>query len=145
MSGERTEKPTPKRRQEARKKGQVARSSDVNSAAVLLGSLLALMFGGAKMFHALEGTMTSGIARAGSPSGAASGGVDSMAWWAFRSFFSAAAPVMIAAAAAGVLANVVQVRPHLSPVGLKPSFSKLNPGPGLQRMFGKQGAVEAGK
>jgi len=43
MSGDnRTEKPTPKRRTEARKKGQVARSTDVNSAAVLLVGFITL-------------------------------------------------------------------------------------------------------
>ena len=42
MAGERTEKATPKRRSEARKKGQVARSQEVNSTAVLLAAAAAL-------------------------------------------------------------------------------------------------------
>ena len=43
MAGsDRTEKATPKKRDEARAKGQVARSADVNGAAVLLAALLAL-------------------------------------------------------------------------------------------------------
>ena len=40
---ERTEQATPRRRREARERGQVARSHEVNSAAVLLGGL-ALLF-----------------------------------------------------------------------------------------------------
>src|SRR3954454_13995637 len=40
--GEKTEKATPKRRQEARKKGQVAKSADLNGAVVLLAALFAL-------------------------------------------------------------------------------------------------------
>ena len=40
--GEKTEKATPKRRDEARKKGQVAKSQDLNGAIVLLASLLSL-------------------------------------------------------------------------------------------------------
>jgi len=36
VSENRTEKPTPKRRDESRKKGQMARSMDLNSATVLL-------------------------------------------------------------------------------------------------------------
>jgi len=39
---DRTEKATPKKRAEARKKGQVAKSADFNGAVVLLASLLAL-------------------------------------------------------------------------------------------------------
>src|SRR4051812_14316859 len=42
MAGDKTEKATPKRREEARKKGQVARSQDLNGAAVLLAGVLAL-------------------------------------------------------------------------------------------------------
>ena len=41
-SGDKTEKPTPKRREDARKKGQVARSMDMNGAIVLLASLMVL-------------------------------------------------------------------------------------------------------
>ena len=36
MAGEKTEKATPKKRQEARKKGQVAGSQDLNGAVVLM-------------------------------------------------------------------------------------------------------------
>nr|WP_237690682.1 flagellar biosynthesis protein FlhB [Paenibacillus caui] len=44
---EKTEKATPKKRQEARKKGQVAKSNEIPGALVLLSSFLALMmFGG---------------------------------------------------------------------------------------------------
>ena len=38
MADDKTEKPTPKRREEARKKGQVARSMDINGAIVLLAA-----------------------------------------------------------------------------------------------------------
>ena len=39
MANDKTEKATPKKKDDARKKGQVARSQDVNGAAVLLGRL----------------------------------------------------------------------------------------------------------
>ena len=42
MAENKTEKATPKKREEARKKGHVARSVDVNGAVVLIASLLAL-------------------------------------------------------------------------------------------------------
>ena len=40
--GDKTEKATPKKRDDARKKGQVAKSMDLNGAVVLLAALLAL-------------------------------------------------------------------------------------------------------
>ena len=42
MANDKTEKATPKKRDDARKKGQVARSMDLNGAVVLLAALLAL-------------------------------------------------------------------------------------------------------
>jgi len=39
MAGERTEQATPKRRGEAREKGQVLKSTEVNTAAILIGGL----------------------------------------------------------------------------------------------------------
>ena len=41
-SGERTEAPTPKRRREAREKGNVAKSTEVNSVLVLLTGIFLL-------------------------------------------------------------------------------------------------------
>ncbi|MEW6042259.1 MAG: EscU/YscU/HrcU family type III secretion system export apparatus switch protein, partial [Elusimicrobiota bacterium] len=43
---EKTEQPTPKRRQEAREKGQVAKSQEVNSVFILLAGLLTMNFFG---------------------------------------------------------------------------------------------------
>ena len=42
MAEDKTEKATPKKKDDARKKGQVAKSMDVNGAAILLAGLLAL-------------------------------------------------------------------------------------------------------
>ena len=50
MAGEKTEKATPKKLEEARKKGQVARSMDLNGAVVLMASLFALSAFAPKMF-----------------------------------------------------------------------------------------------
>ena len=50
MAGEKTEKATPKKRQQAQKKGQHAVSQDLNSAVVLMASLLVLGAYGAKLF-----------------------------------------------------------------------------------------------
>ncbi len=47
MSENKTEKATPKKKEDARKKGQVAKSADVNGAAVLLAGLFATQAGAA--------------------------------------------------------------------------------------------------
>ena len=55
---ERTEKATPKKREEARKKGQVASSREVSSAVVLLASLGFFYFAGSWMFWNLSEVIT---------------------------------------------------------------------------------------
>src|ERR671933_1219599 len=67
--GEKTEKPTPKRREEARKKGQVARSQDLNGALVLIGGLLAVAVWGPHMMDKLGESMRTTIALMGNPRG----------------------------------------------------------------------------
>src|SRR5262245_41728027 len=57
QSGDKSQDPTPHRRQQAREQGQVARSQDLGSAAVLLGGVLALMTLGPAAVDFL-GTMT---------------------------------------------------------------------------------------
>ena len=57
-AGDKTEKPTPKRREEARKKGQVAKSMDVNGAGVFMASLLVLGITAPKMVTTMQEVMT---------------------------------------------------------------------------------------
>ena len=52
---EKTEDPTPKRLEEGRKKGQVAKSQELNSAVVLLAALTGLYFLGDMLFRDLAG------------------------------------------------------------------------------------------
>lgn len=54
MPGEKTEAPTPRRMDDARKRGQVARSREVDSAIVVLATLLVFRFSGGAMWASLE-------------------------------------------------------------------------------------------
>src|SRR5215212_11693934 len=57
-AGDKTEKPTPKRRADARKEGQVARSMDMNGAVVLLASMTVLSAMAPRMMDGLKQMMT---------------------------------------------------------------------------------------
>ena len=50
---DRTEKPTPKKLEDARKKGQVAQSREIPSAMILMTSLAVFFFGGQTMARQL--------------------------------------------------------------------------------------------
>src|SRR4051794_21708631 len=73
--GEKTEKATPKRRQEARKKGQVAKSPDLNGAVVLLVSLFALSIWGPHIWEELGASMRSTLAMIAQPQALTAGGI----------------------------------------------------------------------
>jgi flagellar biosynthesis protein FlhB len=62
---ERTEKATPKRRSEARKKGQVAKSREISSVLVLLAGLVALFFLGSYYYQQLSTLMVQFFENAG--------------------------------------------------------------------------------
>ena len=54
MANDKTEKATPKKKDDARKKGQVAKSADINGAAILLGGLIALSAAGPKAMEQMK-------------------------------------------------------------------------------------------
>lgn len=145
MSGERTEKPTPKRRNEARKKGQVARSNDMNGAIVMLAALVALGSFGPKLTGQLENSMYHGLTLISTPDVVSREGIGSLLSSAFGAAAAAVAPILFVCLAAGVLVNVAQVRPRLNMQALKPDPKRLNPAAGIKRLFGPNSAFEAGK
>jgi len=57
-SGEKTEEPTAKKLSEARKKGQIARSKDLGTMFVLVGSAVAMMLVGGMLTESLAGIMS---------------------------------------------------------------------------------------
>ena len=63
MSDNKTEKATPKRRDEARKKGQVSRSTDVNSAVVLLAGFATIAITGPAIWTRTSDMMRDSLAR----------------------------------------------------------------------------------
>ena len=114
MSGEKTEKATPKRKEEARKKGQVARSADLNGAVVLLAGLLVLKALGGRTFEGLEASMLEILALMATPDVVSEEGLPTLFGMAVRTIGLAVAPIAFGCMVAGVAVSVAQV-------GLKPS------------------------
>ena len=140
-----TEKATPKRREEARKKGQVAKSQDLNGASVMLAGLMVLgIFGGAMAGH-VQHAMIEAFAQVADPSVVDRKGIGVLLTSALRDTGLAIAPVAAACLVAGVAASVVQV-------GLKPSLKaaapdpkRINPWNGLKQIMGPNALVEGAK
>lgn len=141
---ERTEKATPKRLKDARDKGQIARSRELNTAAMVLlgaGGLWAL---GGHLGPLFVGLMRAGFtvdrAATRDPAALAShlGTAAGQALWALAPWLLLA--MVIAAAAPMLLGGFL-----LSGDNLTPKLERLNPAKGLKRVFSAQGAVETGK
>ena len=141
MSGERTEKATPKRRQEAEGKGQLARSPEVNSTLVLAATFGALLMMAPRLQDQLQVLFQETMERVADPDLTTEtiGGL--AAGWT-RVVLVLTMPFLLAASVAGVLANVVQNKPRFSGQALKPDLKRLNPLPGVKRMVGPQSLVE---
>ena len=145
MSENRTEKPTPKRRDEARKKGQMARSMDLNSATVLLVGTATLAIVAPSMLHQLTDVVRQGIGNSAHPAMASKTQGGALAGWAVRSMLTIIAPLLLAAAAAGVTASVLQNRPRITTSAIKPQWSRINPRSGFKRLAPPQLLFESGK
>lgn len=138
---ERTEKPTARRLEKAREQGQIARSSDLSAAAVLLAGGGALQFCGAQLGEELLRLMRAGLEidreQALDPA-LATAALHSAALHGVL----ACAPVLGLTLAAALVAPIALGGWNLSFKVLVPDFSRLNPISGFGRMFSARGAVE---
>jgi flagellar biosynthesis protein FlhB len=145
MAENKTEKATPKKRAEARKKGQVARSQDVNGAVVLTAAIIALSAFGPAMLHRMQEAMIGVLAFVSSPEVVDREGVTELFMTVGGHTAMAAAPIVAVCGLAGVVANVGQIGFKPSAKALKPDFKKLNPLTGAKNIFGINAVVETAK
>jgi len=140
-----TEKATPKKRDEARKKGQVAKSADLNGASVMLAGLFALAVGGGAIAGRLQHAMTEALGQVSDPSVVDRHGIGDLLMGALTDTGLAVAPVAGACLAAGLLASVIQVGFKPSLRAAAPDPKRINPLSGLKQILGPNALVEGGK
>jgi flagellar biosynthetic protein FlhB len=143
--GEKSEAPTPKRRSEARRKGQVARSADLNGAVVMLAGLLTLGAVGPAAASRMGDAMRGALMQASDPSVVSQGSIGHVLSQAAAAAALAVAPVAGACALAGIVVNLVQVGLKPSTHALKPDPKRLNPIQGAKGIFGPNSVVELAK
>ncbi|MGI2259476.1 flagellar biosynthesis protein FlhB [Shewanella sp. GXUN23E] len=143
-SQERTEEATPKRLQDARSKGQVARSKELGTAAVLLSAAVGFMVTGPSLAQALDRVMTQLLTQTREQVFDTS-----QMFNIWKMIFSELAfPVLVLV---GILAlvsfagNVLLGGITFSTYAILPKASKMSPLAGFKRMFGVQALVELAK
>lgn len=141
---EKTEQATPKRREDARRKGQVARSSELSSIAILAAGLLALSALGGYMFDQLGvfmvDTLVNGIFIELDP-----GSLHlSIGTWALG-YARVVVPVVALLVVAALGINYAQVGVLFTLQPLTPKAERISPLSGLKRIFSSRGLVELAK
>jgi flagellar biosynthetic protein FlhB len=146
MAGDnKTEKATPKRREEARNKGQVARSQDLSGSVVLMATILALAATGPATLDSLARCIRETLALAGDSDVAVGTGLGDLLSHLGGTVLKGVAPIAAAAVIAGVLVNLAQVRPKITPKAIKPDGNKINPLKGFKNVFGPNMLFEGAK
>jgi flagellar biosynthetic protein FlhB len=145
MAGDKTEKATPKKRKEARQKGQVARSTDLQGAVVLLAGIIALGSAGPGMVQRMADVMRAGIAQMSSPEVVSKKGIGVLLSNAGEAAALAVAPIALACVLAGVATSIGMVGFKPSGKALQPDAKRMNPVSGLKNILGPNALVELAK
>ncbi|MDX9871941.1 MAG: flagellar biosynthesis protein FlhB [Clostridia bacterium] len=140
FAGEKTEKATPKRRQEARRKGQVVKSMEINTVFVLTVVFLLLQVWIPVIYQDFLNFYPQVFSYAST---------DFTLERSIKLFYETvyilarmAGPLLLAAAAAGFAGNVAQVGFLFTTESFKLDFNRLNPVKGFQRIFSKRAIAE---
>jgi len=132
--GDKSQEPTPHRRQKAREQGQVAKSQDLASAVLLLLGMLALIISGGTMMEFLAHFTQRHLG--GDPWLAAD---REFAVQRFHATVQGLAryvlPIMGLTLLAAVAANLAQIGFLFVPSRLSPDLTRIDPLKGLQRLF----------
>jgi flagellar biosynthetic protein FlhB len=143
---DKTEKATPKRKQEARRRGQVAKSQDINAALILVAGLVSIIALGPHIVSGAAGSMRSAFAEIAHPGAVASAaGLRALATGAMNTLLVTVGPIAGICAAVAIVSNVAQVGMRPSLAAIKPDFRRLNPLSGFKNIFGPRIAAEGAK
>lgn len=141
--GDKTEAPTPRRRQEAREEGQVARSPDLTSACLLIGAMLLLKWYGPDIVAALKAVVGRCLSAESLGTLTTRSALEDV-YWAVILMARAIAPLFTGLIVIAIGVNILQVGFYMNPAVLAPNFAALNPINGISRMFKGPGLVKIG-
>jgi flagellar biosynthesis protein FlhB len=141
---DRTEKATPKRREQAREKGQVARSADAGGSLVMIAALFGLSILGPGIANAGAESFRRILAGIADPAKATStAGLEELLHEVLQTMLVTVGPIAGICVATGILAGVAQVGFHPSTKALAPDFRRINPISGMRNLLGPNTIFEA--
>lgn len=143
-SGEKTEEPTGKRVEDAREKGQIAKSPELTTAAFLLGSMVTMSMAGPSLWHYMLDMMGTSLATSYNTEHA---GPSAIPWLQTLGFRAIVAMVGFAGAMAviAIAVQAAQAGGVITTKAMAPNFQRINPMKNLGRLVGTQGWIELAK
>lgn len=136
---EKTEQPTPKKLRDVRKKGQVAKSKEVASAALITTAFMLLFALMPTFVEELSGMILFPSRFYETEFELAANVVSDHV---IRTALLIFGPIVAAVALVGIISNIAQFGVLMSAEAIKPKLSNLNPGAAVKRVFGKKNLVE---
>lgn len=140
--GNKTEKATPKKRRDERKKGNVFKSQDAVAVASLLGTFATLWLLTGAFAQQLAGFMTLCLTSAGGQPQEAGDLSVELPIQGIMVIARTVGIVALAAILCAVAATFAQTKFLVSTESLKPKFSRLNPLEGFKRLFSLKSVIE---
>ncbi len=138
---EKTESPTARRRQQARDDGQIARSTELSAAAVLLAGAGSIAMAGGGTLATFARRMMQESAGALSAGALTPAGATNVLRTTVLGLVAALMPFAGGVVLVTVFVNLLQSRGAMSLKPIQPNFAKLNPTAGLQRLFNLDSVV----
>jgi flagellar biosynthesis protein FlhB len=142
--GERTEEPSQRRLEEARKRGQVPRSRELTNFATMIGGSAALVASGGALTVRMSQMVRSGLSIDPQSLFDPSSMLSSLSS-ACMSALAVLLPIFGTVIGLVLLASVSMGGWNFSMEALVPDFTRLSPLAGVKRLFGLRGATELGK
>jgi len=142
--GDRTEAPTPKRRKEARQKGQIPRSQELTTAFLLLASAMVLAQGAGGVAEAMARLFAESATGAVSSGESLQGLVEwlrQVGWMTLETL----APILVGMAGVALVVSGIQAQGVLTLEPLKPNWGKVSPQKNIKEKWGVQAPVQLAK
>ena len=141
---QKTEKATPKRRRDERKKGNIFFSNDAVSVVVLIAGLATLFLSMGSMADNLGQFLRSCISLVRLSQGTdAVGDLRQLLPELLWSFVLTVGPILLVPTVAGIAATFFQTKLLVTGESLRPKFSRINPLQGIKRLFSLRSLIEA--
>ena len=141
-AGEKTEKATPKRRRDERKKGNIFQSKEVVTVTTLLAAFYGFKLLWPLFYNTLRRTLLRGFGLISQVETLDTAQLRVLMIQAFIAFAVAALPLLMIGGLVSILFTVAQTRGLFAWESLKPKFNRLNPIEGIKKLFSLRGFIE---